>query len=117
MQITAGRLRSGIRLPGRFNLLLNPAQNAKLTIMKTGYYATACLLFVSPLTVCRLTFYFVDQNLNSGFILVGFRCRLCSVQLVESLLFVRCVLRFWHRKQKVIFTIFTIVLQWVFPPY
>ena len=67
MQVTAGRLRSGIRLPGRFNLFLNPAHNAKLTIM---------------------------ENLNSGFILVGFRCRLCSVQLVESLLFVRRVLRF-----------------------
>ena len=69
----------------RLALLLHTTLDAKLTVIQTDHHATGRFLLRCPRpNRCRI-FNLINQHLNRGFILKGFRCLQRGVQFIKTL--------------------------------
>lgn len=69
----------------RLDLLLDTTLDAKLTVIQTDHHATGRFLLRCPRpNRCRI-FNLINQHLNRGFILKGFRCLQRGIQFIKTL--------------------------------
>ena len=76
-----------ILLPLRGNLA-DTALNVHFRAPEADHHATFCFLVWRPFTVDGRALHFVNQCLNSVFIIVCFGRRLCGIKLIETLLLI-----------------------------
>ena len=93
----------------RLALLLHTTLDAKLTVIQTDHHATGRFLLRCPRpNRCRI-FNLINQHLNRGFILKGFRCLHRGVQFIKTLQFLSAEFPLRRRQHQIMLAVIAVV--------